>query len=64
MTDLTNLTDVQLAEESLAAVRQYPASKEHVQAISAEMAARGAERMRAAIAEIGERREAAKGETR
>ncbi|WFG54141.1 hypothetical protein Mx9_p34 [Myxococcus phage Mx9] len=58
--DLKQLTDVELAEESLVAVHDYPANKEQVQAFDAEMKARGPDRMRAALAEIGERREAAR----
>ncbi|AAK94420.1 hypothetical protein Mx8p85 [Myxococcus phage Mx8] len=58
--DLKQLTDVELAEESLVAVKDYPANKERTTAISAEMKARGPDRMRAALAEIGERREAAR----
>lgn len=56
--DLKQMTDVQLAEASLVAVKDYPVSKVETTAIDAEMKARGAERMRAALAEIGERRDA------
>ena len=54
---LSTLSDVELIEESLRRIREYPVRMMSMWAVDAEMRARGTERMRAAIEEVGERRE-------
>ena len=56
--DLSGLSDVELVEESLRRVRDYPLWLAGVLAVDAEMRERGTERMRAAVETVGGRREA------
>lgn len=60
MTDVTTMTDVELAEYSLAVVVGYPATKDAVMAVDAEMKRRCTERMAEAIRVAGEKRDAAR----
>lgn len=59
--NLETMTDVELVEHSLTVVVGYPDTYSQTHAVDAEMRRRGTERMREAIRQAGEERDAARG---